>query len=177
MQVMEERLPLLILVSGMPATGKTTFAEWLSSEMRVPLVCYDHIKAKLLESVKEAGPISYELFLFICEEIMKSSSPLIAEYLFSKQMEDTLDGLTAKYQYKTVTVHMDTPVETAYRRFSDRNSAGIRPSDISFEKFAAFTKQNKDFRYGENFIYVDTADFSKLSYADIAEKICKARRI
>ena len=34
----------LIIIAGMPATGKTTFANYLSDKMQVPLVCKDKLK-------------------------------------------------------------------------------------------------------------------------------------
>ena len=177
---------IMILVSGMPATGKTTFARWLSPEARAPLVCYDSIKEKTLElmyaSCESAeqyglfGRIPYEFFMFNCEEIMKSRSMLIAEYFFTTQMKDMLDSLTGKYNYTTVTVHMDAAPEIAHRRFLERNRSGaqpegMRPAEITLEQFTAGTKQNRDFRYGDKIIHVNTDDFSLVSYDGIAERI------
>ena len=44
---------VMILVSGMAGTGKTSFAKWLSTELCAPLVCYDHILTKALSLAKE----------------------------------------------------------------------------------------------------------------------------
>lgn len=179
---------VMILVSGMPGTGKTAFAKWLSPKLCAPLVCYDHIKEKTLEIMYAScntpeqhllfGRFPYEFFWFNCEEIMKSSSLMIAEYFFSNQkiMTDVLDNLIEKYQYETITVLLDAPVETAHRRFHERNqnepgTPGMRPKEIPFEAFAQGTQQNKDFRYGNRFIYVDTSDFSRVSYESIADQI------
>ena len=64
----------MILISGMPATGKSSFADWLSKKLRVPLVSYDRILTKLSEmnsgSLKEhpSFPMNpYEFFLFAME--------------------------------------------------------------------------------------------------------------
>ena len=43
---------IMILVTGMPGTGKTTFAAWLSSKLHVPLVSYDNIAKKTMETAK-----------------------------------------------------------------------------------------------------------------------------
>jgi dephospho-CoA kinase len=176
----------IILVSGMPGTGKTSFADWLSATLTMPLICYDRICVKTIETAKKyyedeeqrklLNVIPYEFFLFMCEELMKTSSPLIAEYLFSVKMNELLDGLMKKYHYTTITVHMDASTETAYNRFINRkrqNPEDFRPSDITLEKFTEFTKQNKDFRYGDYFISVDTDDFSAVSYDDIAAQVKK----
>ena len=71
---------------------------------------------------------------------------------------------------------MDSSVETAHRRFHERNKVepgveGMRPKEIPLDRFAEGVQQNKDFRYGRNFICVDTEDFSKISYDEIVEQI------
>lgn len=156
---------IMILVSGMPATGKTTFATWLSSELHTPLVCFDRIMNKTLE-VSKAN----------CEEIMKSSSMLIAEYFFCDKMKDALDYLMSEYQYETITVHMDASVETVHRRFHERSKSdttldGMRPKVIPFENFSKGVQQNKYFRYGDRLILVDTEDFNNISYKKITNQI------
>ena len=177
----------LILITGMPATGKSTFASWLSSELCVPLVSYDNIKRKTLEIADNHEKrdafvaVPYEFLLFTVEEIMKSSSPVIADYIFSDHMRDVLDMLTEKYAYKTISVHMDADIEPAYHRFTERSNSesainGIRPSEISFERFAKGVKQNKDFRYGDNIIIVNTTDFHSVSYENIVSQIRQAER-
>jgi adenylate kinase family enzyme len=42
----DEMENIMILVTGMPAAGKSTFAAYLSEKLHIPLVCYDHIKGK-----------------------------------------------------------------------------------------------------------------------------------
>jgi len=181
---------VMILVSGMPGTGKTNFAEWLSSHLCAPLVCYDHIKEKTLsimqlngatpEQQRLFGNFPLDFFWFNTEEIMKSSSLLIVEYFFANLplVDDVLDNLTCKYQYETIHVHLDASMEVAHQRFHERNQnnpgiEGMRPKEIPFEHFSKGTQQNKDFRYGNRFIYVDTTDFSTVSYEDIAVQVKK----
>ena len=165
----------LILVSGMPATGKTTFAQWLSQQLHAPLVCYDHIKEKYLSfPPPHHGNLPLAFFWFHIEAIMQSGSPLIAEYFFTNQMKETLDPLVEKYGYKTVNIHMDAPVDLAYQRFCQRNKdqpEGLRPTDISFDQFATATQQNRDFSYGDQVIPVDTSVFTPGLYPHILERI------
>lgn len=168
----------MILISGMPATGKSTFADWLSKRLRVPLVSYDRILTKLSEmnsgSLKEHPSfpmIPYEFFLFTMEENMRSSALFIADYIFSNKMVEVLDKLTEKYGYQVLNIHMNSAPETAYRRFTERNardaeSGKIRPA-VSFEDFCEATKQNRDFLYGAHLLEVNTEDFSQLSYESI----------
>ena len=41
----------LIIIAGMPGTGKTTFANYLSDKMQVPLVCKDKLKEIIWDKV------------------------------------------------------------------------------------------------------------------------------
>ena len=177
---------IVLLISGMPATGKTSFAKWLSSKMRVPLVCYDHIVEKTIGFAKERCENEEEerkifrgfpdsFLMFMIEENMKSSCLFIIDFFFYNQMNDALKTLTDKYNYEAITVHMDTTIEKAHQRFHERgkNDMGMRPKEIPFEKFAKGAQQNKDFRFGDYLVYVDTEDFAMVSYEDIAVQVQK----
>ena len=45
------RLPLLIVVTGMPSSGKTTVADGLASQLRLPMIAKDEIKESLYDSL------------------------------------------------------------------------------------------------------------------------------
>lgn len=177
---------IMILVSGMAATGKTTIATKISKELRLPLVCYDNIATKTKEIMNKdcentdlkhlLSNIPYELFWFNLEEILKTSSSVIADYIFSEQCNDILSRFAEKYGYKIISVHCDAKYETAYERYIERSintkdNTDIRPSNIDFERFSKVSKQNKEFHIGERRIYVDTNDFSKISFDELFESI------
>ena len=67
-------------------------------------------------------------------------------------------------------------MEITYNRFIERSKhnqevEGLRPKEISYNTFENGAKQYKDFRFGENIIFVETSDFSKIVYADILNRI------
>jgi len=184
----------MIIISGMPATGKTTFATWLSSEICVPLLCRDRVLEKYTEIAKAnfenlllgdeeqkrilGHSIPSALYWFLCEEIMKSSSPLIIEFGFYDQMKTIIDELIEKYNYQTINVHFDSSVETAHRRFNERRKTiDEKRKEIPFEHFVKTleqegrVKESKNFCYGDCIINVDTTDFSMVSYEGIAKQI------
>jgi predicted kinase len=51
----DERRPALIVVTGRPASGKTTLAHTLAREIRCPAVCRDEVKEGLIHTTGEAG--------------------------------------------------------------------------------------------------------------------------
>ena len=182
---------MMILVSGMAGTGKSTFAKWLSAELSVPLVCYDNIKKKMTElsESKYDKPEMYppivwdipnEFLWFNIEEIMQSSSSLIVDYFFCEMHRPTIDSLASKYLYKVIHVQLDSDAEIAYKRFVERNESDAREqairksnSDLDVNRFTELTRQNRDFRYNDSFIYVNTNDFGNVSYENILEQIQK----
>lgn len=176
----------LILIAGMPGTGKSTFARYLSTTKHMPLVCYDEIKSKewaILEKVdgldntKMTGLFGYEYFWFFIEELMKSGSTLIAEYFFHPLNEEELNRLVDKYGYESVTVVFDSDTKIAYNRFTERNKsderdAGLRVN-LPYQDFEKATLPNKSFCFGDKNLYVNTDDFESVSYDRIVEDIIK----
>ena len=177
---------ILILISGMPATGKSTFAIWLSKRLNTPMISYDSIKEKIMELVTQSNipqeqmqlfhEFPYELFWFACKEAMNCDGIVIADYIFTTKMNERLDSLTKSLGYQTLQIHFDAEIEIAYQRFLERNKDAnkeynIRPINISLDTFKNITEQNKKFRYGSNYIVVDTTDYAKISYEEIYHQI------
>ena len=62
----------VVVISGLPASGKTTLAEGLAAHLSLPLVTKDEYKATLLRHLpglpnSEAGPLSFSLMWQVAE--------------------------------------------------------------------------------------------------------------
>ena len=158
----------LIIVSGMAATGKTTFADWLSQKICVPLLSLD----ELWEQLGTAN-IPFDQYWINCEDIMKNSSPLIIEFGFEDAQKPIINELVEKYKYQAINVHFCTSIELAHRRFNHRRKydMGDTKPQITLEQYTIISEQSKFFQFGDCVIYVDTTDFSKVSYEDITKHI------
>jgi len=120
-----------------------------------------------------ASDIPFALYWTLCEDKMKSSSPLIIEFGFDNKIKPVIEGLVKKYSYQTVNVHFDTSFEIAHRRFNDRrlyDMGGSKPQ-ISLEQYIGIAEQDKNFYFGNNIIHIDTTDFPTVSYMDIVKQI------
>ncbi|MGH4124269.1 MAG: AAA family ATPase [Clostridium sp.] len=178
----------LIIIAGMPATGKTTFANYLSDKMQVPLVCKDKLKEIIWDKVhydtnirtecQKYGGLAYDLSFHFCEMLMKTNQTFILESNFTNPCPDILNSKVSKYKYRVITVLFDGDVAVIHRRFLARDTTEERHQGLvsinyfsDFEFFKKVTKSCRDFDYGDIRIIVDSTDFSKVSYDDIIAKI------
>lgn len=174
----------LILVSGMPATGKTTFAQYLAARLPLPLVSYDHIKGRVWQHIgdscgqagqKAVGAAGYGLFWDIMEMLLAGGTDFIAEYFFHPQNQDTLLEYAARHNYRLINVHFDAETTVAHSRFCGRNHTDVRHPglivpDISLQAFEKGATPNRLFRLeGVPRLEVDTTDFSRVDHDAIAQ--------
>lgn len=163
----------MILVSGMPGTGKSTFADWLGQRLCVPVIRYDRILRVLLDAgVQEKGELGYRFFLYEMEEHMGCT--FVADYIFSTKQVDWFREMGKAHPTQTVNVHFDCSPQTAYQRYTRRNAQEPGPRtrpEVALEHFEAVTRQNREFRFGDQVIDVDTEDFSQVSYEDIYQEL------
>ena len=82
--------PFLIIVTGEPGAGKTTFAEALSHRACLPLVCRDQIKEGCVHTWEESGSempdepnlVATNLFFNVIDQLLMGGCSLIAEAAF-----------------------------------------------------------------------------------------------
>lgn len=179
---------VLIIIAGMPAAGKTTFAKYLSEELRIPLVCKDRVKeilfdelhydAKTKSETQKFGALAYTLSWYFCEEIMKSGQPLIFESNLGAECPSKLRDLVQKYCYFVISVVFDGDMQIIHQRFLMRDHSVERhPGLVSgcrfdtLDDFRNAVEACRTFSYGEHVIRVDTSDFSRVCYHNITQKI------
>lgn len=172
----------------MPATGKTTFANYLSERMQVPLVCKDKIKEIIWEQVyyntnirtesQKYGGLAYDVSFHFCETLMKTNQTFILESNFMNPCPDILSSKVIKYKYRVITVLFDGDVDVIHQRFMKRDNTEERhPGLVSnnyfsdFEYFKKAIQPCRDFNFGDIRIIIDSTNFSKVSYDDIIAKI------
>ena len=182
--------PYAIIVAGIPAAGKTTYAKHIASKLKIPLICKDAIKEKLYdvihydtsnrENSKLYGAASYAVFFHVAKCLMKAGVSFVLESNFIPSSADTLLPLIEEYKYSPLTVLFDAEIKTLHERFCKRDVTDERhPGLISksnvfsdLEYFKNATLPLRDFCVGDK-IVVDTTDFSKVDYGDVDRQIEK----
>ena len=119
------RLPLLVVVTGMPSSGKTTVAEGLASELCLPLIAKDEIKECLYENlgardVSSSGRIgaaAYALIFTMAREMLSSGVSVVIEANFFRGQEADFASLP---EHNMLQLHCDAPLGILLERYANR---------------------------------------------------------
>lgn len=118
------KAPLVVVVTGPPAAGKTTVARELAARLRLPLIAKDTIKEALFHGLgtgdlawsQRLGEATYLAMLAIAEDSVAAGVSLILEANFSRGAESRLASLRACF----VQVHCTAPLEVLVERYAAR---------------------------------------------------------
>lgn len=188
-----------ILVTGIPASGKSTTAEFLSEHLGIPVISKDKIKEFMYDEIGfssreekvSLGIASMDIMYYMAEQLMKCQQPFILENNFENISREALFHILEKYSYKAITITLTGDYRKIYQRFVKRNESPERhrghvvndcypekkinstAAPVSYEGFVTgITNRGMD-RFAANgpHIVVDTTDFSKMDREDLLKKV------
>jgi len=120
----------LIIVSGLPGTGKTTLTEKIADKFNIPGVSMDAIKEVMwntmghefeFEFADKVGKTAFELlFHFIEVSLSKNVSLAIEAHFHPELNNERFNKLKEKYGTNLVQVYCDCETEALRKRFSER---------------------------------------------------------
>lgn len=118
--------PLLIVVTGMPSSGKTTVAESLARQLRVPLIAKDEIKESLYESVgaddvassDRLGAAAYALIFALARTMLASGVSVLVEANFFRNQEPDFAALPG---HRLIQIHCEAPLAILLERYANRS--------------------------------------------------------
>lgn len=123
-----------ILVTGIPAAGKSTMAEVLAEHFSLPVISKDKIKELLYDTIGfcsreekvKLGIASMNIMYYMAEQFMKRRQSFILENNFENVSKEGLLEILEKYSYKAITVTLTGDYEKIYQRFLKRNDSPDR---------------------------------------------------
>ena len=188
-----------ILVTGIPASGKSTMARFLAEAFGLPVISKDRIKECMYDTIGfrsreekvKLGTASMQIMYDLAEELMRSARPFIMENNFETVSKEGLLTIREKYEYKAITVTLTGDYKIIYQRFLERNRDPGRhpghvvndcypgskeinsPVQISYESFVeGITQRGMDsFTANGPQIILDTTDFGRLDREDLVRRI------
>jgi predicted kinase len=118
--------PLLVVVTGMPSSGKTTVAEGLAARLALPLIAKDDIKESLYESLgadnvatsARLGTAAYALIFGLAWTLLASRVSLIVEANFFRDQEGDFATLPG---HQVAQVHCHAPLPLLLDRYASRS--------------------------------------------------------
>jgi predicted kinase len=175
----------LIIVTGHPASGKTTLAQKLEAELNIPLIYRDQIKEILYDSLgwsdlswsRKLGLASYELLYYIVDTHLSSGNSIIIESNFDPQMtNDRISALKAKYDCRLIQVYCHAPAEVLLARYARRGDTSERhPGHFGREFIDEYKERTEQFPKilldTEFILHYDTSTFEESREHDIIQEI------
>lgn len=180
--------PALVIVSGPPASGKSTIARELARELSLPLFQKDAFKELLADELHVAGfawsttlgAASFEILFHIAENQLVAGSSVLIEGNFSGPRSETrFRQIVYRTAARTIQVNVRAEGELVVRRYEEREAQGTR-HPIHVDRPLS---QREEFRSGllrgelppldisGEVIHVDTTDFGTVNVSRIAAQI------
>ena len=124
----------LILISGMPASGKSTMAAYLSRALGMPMFSKDAIKERLYDSVGfrsraekvQLGVAAMHILYDCARACLSCGQSVILENNFELASREGLAALLADCPCRVIVVHMTGDLRALYARFAARDQSPAR---------------------------------------------------
>ncbi len=178
--------PLLLIVLGLPCTGKTTLARRMAADLRLPLIAKDGIKEILFDALgwsdrawsRRLGEATYALIYHLVEVQLAAGRSLIVESPFDRQhATGEFLALKEKYGFRPVQVLCCTDDRVLVQRFKARAESGARhPGHVDHLSHAEFEEtlhrgQARPLDIGGIVFEVDTTNWAAVDYAGLLERV------
>lgn len=190
----------LILIAGLPASGKSRFAVYVGKELGIPVIVKDEIKEILFDGIGfqsraekvKLGDAAMNIMYYMANELMARGHSVILDNNFEACSVPGLKRLLVAYPCRLITVRFDGDIRAIYQRFIQRDQdpdrhrghivntvyPEIAPEPyvpIPFEEFERKFRERGmlDFTIGGRLITVDTTSFKHYSNEELLSRLRK----
>lgn len=130
----------LIIIAGMPATGKSTLAKKLSDAFGLAILEKDEIKDEMFDTIgfkdrkeKRALDVAANAILLRCTEtLLSKGNSLIIVNNFDSDMSERVQDMIDKVGCNCVTVFLNGDPEVLYQRYVARDARNARHMGHTF---------------------------------------------
>ena len=132
--------PNVILITGHPATGKTTLSYKLADKLNLPLIGKDIIKETLADTMPKPAEdmddtdwsrrlsiATWRLLYQQTEDLIRAKVPHIVEANFDPKFSDShWQDLMSRYTFNPIQIRCESDPQTIIRRYHQRIADGSR---------------------------------------------------
>ena len=180
--------PLLVLVTGLPCSGKTGIASRLSAELALPMLAKDDIKEGLFDTLGfggrerslELSRAAYAILYRQVRRFLSAGLSLIAESNFDPvPAAAELAAIRSDLPFGLFQIQCHAAGPVLVERFRQRMEKGRHPGHADAELFAEIRPRLERGRLGlldfdGDKLEVDTTDFSAVDHDTLAAAVRRA---
>jgi predicted kinase len=151
----------VILINGLPGSGKTTLSRLLGKALDVPVVSKDHIKEALADislghiSSRKLGEISSETMWQLVSAI--PGTAIVESWWYRpRDLRFVIDGLAQSGSPDVVEIWCEIPSAVAWERYLERQRHWIHPAVPSDKDWSEWSANARPLGIGQT-IGVDTS--------------------
>jgi predicted kinase len=172
-----------VIVSGPPASGKSTIALRLANDLSLPLIAKDGIKEVLFDAFgtrdrewsEWLGRCSFALIWhFLRIEVEAGRSAVIEGNFSAEYASREISALASRADFAVLQIHCHAPTDLLYDRYAQRVSARHR-GHADDERLTDIREQLDPERYllpvEGGLISLDTSSFERLDYDAIRSAV------
>lgn len=178
--------PLVVLINGISATGKTTIGRGLAERLGLPLFAKDEVKERLFDNLgvndyawsHHLSSTTHTVLNYVFEELLASGIGFIMEANFNPKHDAVkYESWQQKHGCRIVQVLCWAEGEVVFRRFKERAESGKRHpghnDEVNIEAFRGYLMQGKGepLAIKAPLIEVDTTDFSAVDLDRLAHHV------
>lgn len=183
--------PPVLIVSGAPATGKTTLGKRIASEFALPFLSRDDIKESLYDTIgagdrdrsRQLGIASIQLLFYVVERLLEVGQGLVVESNFYDRYDTPrFKAVLARYPARVVQIHCTAAAPVVIARYRERADTSERhPGHLGAAVLPELRAGLRDATWGPlrlaaPCITVNTTDFATLDHAGLCGAVRNALR-
>ena len=125
----------VIIISGLPCTGKTTLGREVAIKYNLPFISKDDIKESLFDSLgwgdrewsKKLGKSTYPIIYYFIEAQLKANKSFIVESNFNPEFDTEIFlSLKSTYSFDPFIIQCHSDGDILFERFKQRSNSGER---------------------------------------------------